>query len=223
MYRHLLQHDILYVDETTLQVLSEPDRPAKSKSNMWLERTGREILPIILYDYQQTRASKQPRRLLADYQGYLHADGYAGYKGISNVTLVGCWAHAPRKSTEALQALPKSAETSAVKLKEGLVYCNQLFEIERVLKDKLPVERYKERLECRQPILDAFSAWLREQTPRVLPKSGLGQAIRYCRNQCGRLEIDNNRAERSIKPFVIGRKIGCPVSQLKEQNLCNYL
>ncbi len=64
-------------------------------------------------------------------------------------------------------------------------------------------------------MLDAFSAWLREQTPKVLPKSALGQAIKYCRNQWdrlevfledGRLEIDNNRSERSIKPFVIGRK-----------------
>lgn len=63
--------------------------------------------------------------------------------------------------------------------------------------------------------MDAFSAWLRKQTPQVLPKSALGQAIKYCRNQWGRLvvfledgrlDIDNNRAKRSIKPFVIGRK-----------------
>lgn len=103
MYRHLLQHDILHADETTLQVLSEPDRPAESKSYMWLYRTGRESSPIILYDYQQTRASKHPHRFLADYQGYLHVDGYAGYNGLSNVTLVGCWAHARRKFTEALK------------------------------------------------------------------------------------------------------------------------
>ena len=131
--------------------------------------------PIILYDYQQTRASKHPRRFLADYNGYLHVDGYAGYNGIPDVTLVGCWAHARRKFTEALQALPKSAETSAVKAKEGLAYCNQLFEIERDLKDKLPEDRYKERLKRSQPILDAFSAWLREQTPRVLPKVHLAR------------------------------------------------
>lgn len=97
MYKHLLQQDILHADETTLQVLSEPDRPAKSNSYMWLYRTGRESSPIILYDYQQTRASKHPRRFLAEYNGYLHVDGYAGYNGIPNVTLVGCWAHARRK------------------------------------------------------------------------------------------------------------------------------
>lgn len=215
MYKHLLKQDILNADETTLQVLSEPERPAKSTSYIWLYRTGREGPPIVLYDYQQTRASKHPRRFLEAFQGYLHVDGYAGYNGLPNVTLVGCWTHARRKFTEALKALPESASTSAVKAKEGLAFCNQLFEIERNLKDASPKERYETRLERSQPVLDAFSVWLREQTPRVLPKSALGQAVKYCRNQWerleaflqdGRLEIDNNRGERSIKPFVIGRK-----------------
>src|SRR5699024_8113744 len=71
------------------------------------------------------------------------------------------------------------------------------------------------RLKRSEPVLDAFSAWLKVQTPKVLPKSALGKAIKYCRNQWhklivfledGRLEIDNNRSERSIIPFVIGRK-----------------
>lgn len=215
MREHLLKQDILHADETSLQVLSEPDRPATSKSYMWLYRTGRMSPAIILYDYQRTRAAKHPSRFLKDFQGYIHVDGYAGYNGIAGVTLVGCLAHARRKFTEALQALPESAKTTHVKAKEGLAFCNQLFAIERELKDASPEERYKKRLERSQPILDAFSAWLREQTPRVLPKSALGQAIKYCRNQWdrlvvfledGRLEIDNNRAERSIKPFVIGRK-----------------
>jgi len=215
MHEHLLMQDILHADESTLQVLSEPDRPATSKSYMWLYRTGRMGPPIVLYDYQKTRAAKHPIRFLEGFQGYLHVDGYAGYNGISNVTLVGCWAHARRKFTEALKALPESAKTTHVKAKEGLEFCNQLFEIERKLKDVSPNERYEQRLERSQPIMEAFSAWLREQTPKVLSKSALGQAIKYCRNQWekleaflkdGRLEIDNNRGERSIKPFVIGRK-----------------
>lgn len=182
---------------------------------MWLYRSGRENEPIILYDYQQTRASKHPRRFLQDYQGYLHVDGYAGYNGIPDVTLVGCWAHARRMFTDSLKALPESAKTSHVKTKEGLAFCNKLFEIDRSLKDLSPAERHQERLVRSQPVLEAFSVWLKEQTPRVLPKSALGKAIKYCRNQWerlvvfledGRLELDNNRAERSIKPFVIGRK-----------------
>lgn len=211
----LLELDIAHADETTLQVLSEPERPATSTSYMWLYRSGQADVPIVLYDYQQTRAGKHPRRFLEGFQGYLHVDGYPGYNGLPDVVLVGCWAHARRKFTEALQALPESAATTAVKAKEGLAFCNKLFDIERELKDENPQERYEKRLERSQPVLEAFLAWLQEQTPRVLPKSGLGKAIKYCRKQWehleaflgdGRLEIDNNRAERSIKPFVVGRK-----------------
>ncbi|WP_145453262.1 IS66 family transposase, partial [Staphylococcus epidermidis] len=108
-----------------------------------------------------------PRRFLDGFQGYMHVDGYAGYNGISGVKLVGCWAHARRKFTEALQALPESASTSAVKAKEGLAYCNRLFEIERNLKDVSPQERHEARQELSQPVLEAFLVWLKEQTPRV--------------------------------------------------------
>src|SRR5690625_3384161 len=116
---------------------------------------------------------------------------------------------------DALRALPESAMTSNVKSKEGLAFRNQLFDIERSLKDSNPRERHQECLVCSQPVLEAFSAWLKEQPPGVIPKSALGKSIKYCRNQWerlvvfledGRLELDNNRAERSIKPFVIGRK-----------------
>ncbi|WP_164670296.1 IS66 family transposase [Virgibacillus doumboii] len=215
MHTRLLELDIAHADETTLQVLAEPERPAASTSYMWLYRSGQTDVPIVLYDYQQTRAGKHPRRFLEGFKGYLNVDGYPGYNGLSNVTLVGCWAHARRKFTEALKALPESAATTTVKAEEGLAFCNQLFDIERKLKDKSPQERYEQRLERSQPVLDAFLAWLQEQTPRVLPKSALGKAIKYCRKQWehleafledGRLEIDNNRAERSIKPFVIGSK-----------------
>jgi transposase len=215
MVEHLLQRDILHADETTLQVLSEPNRSATSSSYVWLYRTGREGPPIVIYDYQQTRASKHPQRFLSGFQGYLHVDGYAGYNGLPHVTLVGCWAHARRKFHETLKILPASASLTTVTAKEGLDFCNQLFAKERETKDMTPEERFAFRLEHSQPILDSFLVWLRLQTPKVLPKTALGQAIKYCRNQWerlqgflkdGRLELDNNRSERSIKPFVIGRK-----------------
>jgi transposase len=215
MKKHLLEQEILHADETTLQVLSEPGRSATSSSYVWLYRTGREGPPIILYDYQQTRASKHPQRFLSGFRGYLHVDGYAGYNGLANVTLVGCWAHARRKFHEALKLLPASAKFNMVTAKEGLAFCNQLFSIEREAKELTPQERFSFRLEHSQPILDAFLAWLRVETPKVVSKGTLGQAMKYCRNQWerlqaflkdGRLEIDNNRSERSIKPFVIGRK-----------------
>lgn len=215
MHEYLREQDILHADETTLQVLREPGRSAETTSYLWLYRTGREGPPIILYDYQKTRGGEHPRKFLSGFRGYLHVDGYAGYHKVSEVTLVGCWAHARRKFDEALKALPDTKQPASVAAGEGLNFCNRLFAIERDLKDATPEERYTVRMERSRPVLDAFSAWLRTQRSRVLPKSALGQAIAYCLNQWdkletflrdGRLELDNNRSERSIKPFVIGRK-----------------
>jgi transposase len=215
MHEHLLTRDILHADETTLQVLHEPGRAAQSSSYLWLYRSGRDGPAIILYDYQTTRASKHPNRFLKGFKGWLQVDGYAGYNDLPDITLVGCWAHSRRKFTDALKALPDAQREKAVVAQEGLDFCNQLFAIERKLKDVSAQERYQVRLEQSTPILEAFLAWLKTQTPRVLPKSALGQAVHYCRNQWeklnaflqdGRLELDNNRSERSIKPFVIGRK-----------------
>lgn len=215
MRKYLLKQDILHADETTLQVLKEPGRGAANTSYVWLYRTGRDGPSVVLYDYQTTRASKHAVKFLAGFKGYLHVDGYAGYNAIPNVTLVGCFAHARRKFTDALKALPPGEKDADVPAKEGLDYCNKLFTIERELAKLSPEKHYKKRLELSRPVVEAFSTWLKFQTPRVLPKSTFGQAIAYCRNQWpkliafledGRLEIDNNRSERSIKPFVIGRK-----------------
>jgi transposase len=215
MKEQLLQKEVLHADETTVQVLHEPDRKPTSTSYMWLYRTGREDAPIILFDYQPTRGKEHPTKFLAGFKGYLHVDGYAGYNGVKNVTLVGCFAHARRKFDEALKSLPAAKQMAMVSAREGLHFCNQLFEIERDTVQLSPIDRYETRLERSQPVLKAFSEWLHEQKPKVLPKSKLGEAITYCLNQWdklnaflldGRLEIDNNRSERSIKPFVIGRK-----------------
>lgn len=212
----LLRQDILHADETTLQVLKEPGRAAETKSFLWLYRTGAQGPPIVLYDYQTTRAGKHPRKFLSGFKGYLHVDGYAGYNELPEVILVGCWAHARRKFDEALKALPPGMQKTAdVAARKGLEFCNKLFTIERELKEANPEKRYEARLVHSKPVLDDFRKWLQEQKPQVLPKSVFGQAINYCLGQWekltaflqdGRLELDNNRSERSIKPFVIGRK-----------------
>jgi transposase len=215
MREHLISQDILHADETTLQVLREPGKSAETQSYLWLYRTGRMGPAIVMYDYRPTRGGEHPRNFLAGFSGYLHVDGYPGYHKVSGVTLVGCWAHARRKFDEALKVLPPSQDKTYTTAQQGLQFCNQLFAIERELKDVTPEERYTARMERSQPILDAYLAWLRQQRSRTLPKSLLGQAIAYSLNQWekltaflkdGRLEIDNNRSERSIKPFVIGRK-----------------
>jgi transposase len=211
----LLEQGILHADETTIQVLKEPGRPAESQSYMWLYRTGGQGPPIVLYDYQQTRAGEHPRNFLKGFKGYLHADGYAGYHDIPDVVLCGCWAHLRRKFDEALKGLPPNKRSSGSRAKEALDRINRLFAIERELKRCTPEERLGIRNQKSRPLVEEFRKWLDDILPGVLPKSLFGLAVNYGLHQWtklvrfledGRIELDNNRAERSIKPFVIGRK-----------------
>lgn len=216
LHELLLTRDILHADETTLQVLHEPGRAATTASYLWLYRSGRDGPPIVLYEYQETRAREHPKAFLAGFRGWLHVDGYQVYEGLPDITLVGCWAHARRKFTDALLALPSArAAGPPPAAQTGLDFCNTLFALERRWHDVTPAERLAGRLQHSRPVLNAMKAWLDQQADHVLPKSALGQAIGYGRHQWpkllvflqdGRLELDNNRSERSIKPFVIGRK-----------------
>lgn len=214
--QHLLKRDILQADETRVQVLHEEGRKAKDESYMWLYRTGNEDPPIVLFDYRTGRGSGHPKQFLKGFKGYLQVDGYSAYDALpSDITIVGCWAHARRKFDEALKVMPVEKRASPSVSMEGLSFCNKLFEIERNLHGAPPEARCRARLEKSGPLLQEFRAWLETQSLKVLPQSMLGKAIGYCRNQWGklerflldgRLEIDNNRSERSIKPFVVGRK-----------------
>jgi transposase len=122
----------------------------------------------VLYDYQQTRAGTHPREFLSGYKGYLHVDGYSGYNEMPDITLVGCWAHARRKFDEALKILPPDSRSADVAARQGLEFCNQLFAIERDLEDATPDERCQARLERSRPVLDAFLAWLNDQSSKAL-------------------------------------------------------
>ena len=214
LHKELLKRDVLHADETTLQVLHEPGKKPQSDSYMWLYRTsGDTDKPIVLYEYQPSRGAKHPKEFLAGYTGYLHTDGYAGYHDLGeDITVVGCWAHARRKFDEAVKSLPKG-KAKGSSASQGLAYCNLLFEIEQGLSEETADERYEQRLEQAKPVLDAMFAWANSRT--AAPKSALGKAFHYFKEQWpyltnylkdGRLEISNNRAERSIKPFVIDRK-----------------
>lgn len=215
MHTYLLKEAVIHADETTMQVLAEKGKSPTSKSYMWLYGSGHYGHQIFLYDYQPSRAKKHPKAFLKGFSGYLQTDGYPGYNAVEDVTLVGCFAHARRGFTDALKALPKDSTVSRTTAGEGVEFCNKLFSIEKALKDESPKIRYEQRLEKSSPVLEAFLSWLNIKNQQTLPKSSLGKAIKYCLNQWpklktfildGRLEISNNRAERAIKPFVIGRK-----------------
>ena len=210
----LVRESVLHADETTLQVLRTREKPTATKSYMWLYRTsGCSDKPVVLYDYQPNRKAENAENFLKEFKGFLHTDGYKAYRGIDDVTIVGCWAHARRRFCEALEVLPeaqKKDSTAAI----GLDFCGKLYAIEKKMKDESPKDRLKERQEQSKPLLDAFFAWAKS-LGNIAPKSKLGKAVNYLIEEesylrryieDGRLEIDNNRAERSIKPFVIGRK-----------------
>lgn len=210
----LLAQDIIMADETSVQVLREDGKAPESKSFMWVYRSGRYEPGMVLYEYQPSRAKEHPKEFLRNFKGYLITDGYAAYSGLpKDVVNAGCWAHARRKFDEAIKA--SGGKKKNPKALEGLEFINELYDIERELHEHDPESRYLERLLRSKPHLEAFSAWLEATRQECLPKSHLGTAINYCLKQWkplnsflldGRLEIDNNRTERSIKSFVIARK-----------------
>jgi transposase len=216
----LLTYDVLHADETTLQVLREPGKAPQSKSYMWLYRTsgynkyGGEVKhPIVLYEYQPGRHAKYPKEFLNNFKGYCHADGYDGYHALpKNITVVGCFSHARRKWDEAIKSLPEKDREGSNAL-HGKRYCDKLFELERRFADLTPGDRHLRRQELAKPLLDEFFNWA--DSLNALPKTPIGAAANYMLGQRmylerylldGRLEISNNRAERSIKPFVVNRK-----------------
>lgn len=211
LHKLLVKRDLLHADETELQVLHEEGRDAKAKSFMWLYRTGSDAEhPIVLYEYAPGRGQEYPKAFLKDFHGYLQTDGYSGYNAVEGAIHVGCWAHARRKFDEALRASPKGKPSPTAQ--QGVAYCSELFKLEDKLKNLSPEERKKKRQE-QVKVLDAMLAWA--NTRNAAPKSKLGIALNYLKNQWstlivyledGRIELSNNRAERSIKPFVISRK-----------------
>jgi len=206
----LLLHDILHSDDTGVQVLHEPGKTPQSKSNMWLYRTGGDSkTPIVLYEYRPGRHGEYPENFLNRWSGFCHTDGYAGYHGIKGVCVVGCWAHVRRKFNDAFK-ITNAADSPA---KIGLDYCGKLFELERTFADMTPSQRFEAREKFSKPIAEAFFAWA--ESLCLPPKLAISRAVTYLLNQRewlmnvyldGRLELSNNRGERSIKPFVMGRK-----------------
>jgi len=208
MHRHIIRNaKVIHADETPVQVLHEKGRKATTQSRMWVYCTDK----IKLYEYKSTRNGQNAVDFLNGYSGYLVCDGYDGYNKLSQVTRCGCWAHARRKFLDAIPKEAEAAETS--KAKEGFEQINKIYAIERQLKELSPEERQKQRLEQTKPVLDGFYAWLETFTPSG--KTKLAAAVQYARNEKKYLyafmedpniPVDNNTAERAVKPFVIGRK-----------------
>ena len=215
LWDQVRQAALVHMDETTVQVLAEPGKTPQSKSYMWVTTAGPPNQSIVLFHYAPTRKGQIATDLLADYHGVLMVDGYDGYDAVCRqqaLVRLGCWAHARRKFVEAQRAQPKD---KTGKPDEALALINKLYRIERELKDASVDERYQQRQQQALPILTKLRGWLTKTQPRTAPGTTLGKALTYLNNQWSRLEryvddgvypIDNNRAENTIRPFVVGRK-----------------
>ena len=213
-HRKLLERGFAMADETPLQVLHEPGRRAQTKSYMWLFRSGEDGgAPIILYRYSETRAGDNAVDFLHGFKGYLMCDGYSGYNKVPDAKRTACWAHIRRYLTD---AIPKGKELDyAQPSVQGIMYINQLFHLEDVIKAKYTSfdAIKKARLEEEKPIVEGFLSWLDNQSP--VRGSRMDKAVTYIQNrrsylttylEDGRCSFSNNLSEIAIRPFTVGRK-----------------
>lgn len=210
-----LESPYLHIDETVVQVLKEPNRKPTSQSYMWVQNGGPPGKSIVIYDYESSRSSEVPMRLLHDYRGYLMTDGYTGYNKIAKmegITRMACWAHVRRKMMDAIKVQPKGKRGHA---DDAVAMIAQLYKVESDHKDASDEDRLQARQQISVPALASLRSWMDQTLLTVTPKSTLGKALSYMAKywsmltiytQRGDLPIDNNKVENSIRPFVIGRR-----------------
>ncbi|WP_417521772.1 IS66 family transposase [Marinobacter sp.] len=213
--QHLHASAVIHMDETTLQVNTEPDRKASSPSYMWVQRGGPPGQQVVLYDYDASRSGQVPTRLLENYQGILVTDGYEGYAQVvrtNRLTHMGCWAHARRKFVEAQKVQPKGKVGRA---DQALSLIRSLYAVEQKAKTMSAEERLALRDTQSRALIEKLEVWLTKSLNQVPPKTAIGKALIYLNRQWpkltvfptdGRIPLDNNPAENAIRPFVIGRK-----------------
>ena len=213
LQEHALARPVIHMDETPLQVLSEPGKLAQSKSYMWLVASFSQQ-PVVLFHYAPTRRRDVVTHLLDEDVSALMVDGYEGYQQACNeyqITRLGCMAHARRKFVDAQKLQPKGKTGKA---DQAIAFIQTLYRIESAIKHLSPEEKHQKRQEEAVPVINKIDRWLQKSLPNVPPKTKLGEALSYLHNQWPRLiryvddghyPIDNNLAENAIRPFTVGR------------------
>ncbi|CAO4835734.1 MAG: hypothetical protein FADNKDHG_01590 [Holosporales bacterium] len=213
MQKHIVDSNYVMADETTVQVLRTFEKSNTTKSYMWVYMTGQSNQPAVVYDYQENRKGDHAQNFLNGFKGVFQTDAYRGYDQLTSkegVASQGCWAHARRKFFDTWSVCKKEGVAS-----KSLELIGKLYDIEREIASLSSLEKYKIRQEKSKPILDAFHTFLKDIQPNVQPKGLLNKAVQYTLNQWdaltffltdGKINIDNNAAERAIRPFAVGRK-----------------
>lgn len=205
--RQVVASEVLFTDDTPVTVARPSSGNGSRPGRVWVYTTGE----LVVYDFTETRKRDGPLSFLEGFEGFAHADAYPGLDALflpGDVIEVACWAHARRKFVESESTDPELS-------KEAVDRIRRLYAVERAAKGKEPEERRALRQEHAVPLLEELRAWLAVAEVKVLPKSPMGSAIHYAQAQWraltryvedGRLEIDNNTAERALRPFAVGRK-----------------
>ena len=220
-YLHTLlyRYPVIQADETPVLV-NKDGRPAGSKSWMWVYRSGclYQKEQVILYEYQKTRNASHPRKFLKDYNGICVTDGYQVYhtleKEKEGLKIAGCWVHCRRKFAEALEVIPKELRKQSV-LDLLMSQIRAIYREEGKLSALSADERAEKRQLVVKPLVDAFFAYVKQNSGRVSKSGKAGEAFTYTLNQepylrvfleNGDVPMDNNASERAIRGFCIGKK-----------------
>jgi transposase len=213
--RHALAGAVVHGDDTPVPVLA-PGAGKTKTGRLWVyvrdERPhGSKTPPAAFYRYSPDRKGEHPQQHLKSFRGVLQADGYAGFNELyrGDIVEAACWAHARRKFFDVHAA---SASPIA---EEALKRIGDLYHVEDQIRGKPPDERRAARKEKSTPILYALKSWFEARRNELSRKSELAKAIGYALSRWtaltrftgdGRVEIDNNAAERAIRPLALGRK-----------------
>lgn len=217
MKEELLSNSIIHADETTV-VVSKDGRKAGAKSYMWVYTDEKGTHPVVIYEYQKTRASKHPKTFLEFFEGWLCTDGYDGYHSLNDsITVCGCWVHCRRYFSDAAKALKdlphRSGEMTIAE--EAIRRIAEFFHLDNSWVDLSYDERMELRnTELKEKMIDYFD-WIESVKGHAPPKSKTGKGITYSLNQKQYLlgvltnpdvPLDNSEAERKIRNFVVSRK-----------------
>ena len=225
----------LFMDETRAPVL-DPGRGKTKNGYFWAlarddrpwngqeagsaaSATGNNIRPPgVAFTYAPGRSGQHADDILSDFGGILQVDGYAGYNRLLKRTgqetnrpiqLAYCWAHARRKLYEVAR------NSTAPIAEDGLRRIAELYAIEAGIRGSTPAVRLAVRQAQSAPKITDFEHWLQQQRARVSAKSPLGEALKYIARfwdglilflDDGRIEMDSNAVERTIRPIALNRK-----------------
>ena len=207
----VISRNYLHADETPLKVLDKNKKGSTHRGFYWVYHNS--IDGLVWFDYREGRGREGPNEILKNFSGYLQTDGYNVYdifKENKDITVLHCMAHARRKFFEAKDNNPGAAQYALEQI--GLLYA-----IERKAKEQQLTtdEIYELRQAEAVPILESLAKWMKETYLTSLPKSTIGKALGYSIERWpelkiyagdGKLNIDNNPVENSIRPVAIGRK-----------------